>query len=869
MIRIVLLSNPAGIQEVIVIVLRNNQIQRLATPVDPSGPPTNILSTGTRKRSITFTWDKPDCGYRNGPITSYDVILSNSTGGLVHQSNVSDSTRPQTTIDGLIPYSNYSIRIRAWNYELPGASYSPEFWARTEEAKPGPPIRVNLPASDQESITVEWMSPNPPLGRIIGYYVLYWETDDSSVTPIVRNVSFTCGDGQCSDINQRFSVIIPDLRPDTNYSVQASLILDFTFISQFVVEAETILGVGNPSPDQPLIRLTSEGTPSAIESVSYTSFTHSLRFEWDEPSCENLHDDLKEYQYDLYDTDRNMYIRYQISVRVNYVLIPGLDACTNYRFRVRVVTATNNKSRWLMKFAQTNVSGPASVESLQTSSSITQIVVSWELSSSSLCSPDSFIIRYSLYQKLACPSPDTTPTEYEVSTTSTRYTLVGLEPYSRYSIAVIAVNGVGQSEPMTETTDTGPGAPSAIESVSHTSSTHSLRFEWDELSCENLHDDLKEYQYDLYDTDRNMYIRYQISVRVNYVLIPGLDACTNYRFRVRVVTATYNKSRWLMKFAQTNVSEPGIPNIEQITKHQEVAGATGFTVTWDPPSSPPCEPTHYQIQYYIYQGDMCEDIPSQPQLGLTSAGSVNGSTFTFNILELRPNSEYMVFVRAKTSSGYGNSDSRKAVTGHSYPSGPPTNVHSTGTRKRSITFTWDKPDCGYRNGPITSYDVILSNSTGGLVHQSNVSDSTRPQTTIDGLIPYSNYSIRIRAWNYELPGASYSPEFWARTEEAKPGPPIRVNLPASDQESITVEWMSPNPPLGRIIGYYVLYWETDDSSVTPIVRNVSFTCGDGQCSDINQRFSVIIPDLRPDTNYSVQASLILDFTFISQFVVIS
>ncbi|XP_063963146.1 receptor-type tyrosine-protein phosphatase F-like [Lytechinus pictus] len=628
----------------------------------PSGPPTNVHSTGTRKRSITFTWDKPDCGYRNGPITSYDVILSNSTGGLVHQSNVSDSTRPQTTIDGLIPYSNYSIRIRAWNYELPGASYSPEFWARTEEAKPGPPIRVNLPASDQESITVEWMSPNPPLGRIIGYYVLYWETDDSSVTPIVRNVSFTCGDGQCSDINERFSVIIPDLRPDTNYSVQASLILDFTFISQFVVEAETILGVGNPSPDQPLIRLTSEGTPSAIESVSYTSSTHSLRFEWDEPSCENLHDDLKEYQYDLYDTDRNMYIRYQISVRVNYVLIPGLDACTNYRFRVRVVTATNNKSRWLMKLAQ------------------------------------------------------------------------------------------------------------------------------------------------------------------------------------------------------TNVSEPGIPNIGQITKHQEVAGATGFTVTWDPPSSPPCEPTHYQIQYYIYQGDMCEDIPSQPQLGLTSAGSVNGPTFTFNILELRPNSEYMVFVRAKTSSGYGNSDSRKAVTGHSYPSGPPTNVHSTGTRKRSITFTWDKPDCGYRNGPITSYDVILSNSTGGVVHQSNVSESTTPETEIDGLIPYSNYSIMVRAWNYELPGV-YSPEFWAQTDEAKPGPPIRVNLPASDQESITVEWMSPNPPLGRIIGYYVLYWETDDSSVTPIVRNVSFTCGDGQCSDINERFSVIIPDLLPDRNYYIQASLIANCSF--------
>ena len=96
-------------------------------------------------------------------------------------------------------------------------------------------------------------------------------------------------------------------------------------------------------------------------------------------------------------------------------------------------------------------------EALQMSPSTTQIEVSWELSSS-LCSPDYYIIRYSFYQKLACQSPESTPSEFEVNTNVTQYNkLVGLEPYSRYKISVTAVNGAGQSEPTIGYSDTSQG----------------------------------------------------------------------------------------------------------------------------------------------------------------------------------------------------------------------------------------------------------------------------------------------------------------------------------------------------------------------------------------------------------------------------
>ncbi|XP_030852781.1 tyrosine-protein phosphatase Lar-like [Strongylocentrotus purpuratus] len=238
-----------------------------------------------------------------------------------------------------------------------------------------------------------------------------------------------------------------------------------------------------------------------------------------------------------------------------------------------------------------------------------------------------------------------------------------------------------------------------------------------------------------------------------------------------------------------------MPVITELTPHQEDSGTTGLTVSWQPPSSPPCQPTYYEIKYYILQGDMCEDN-SRDRI-MTSAGTVNGSTFTFNVLELRPNSEYMVFVRGRTSSGYGDSDSQSAITGYSYPAGPPTNIQPTITRMRNIIFTWEKPECGYRNGPISSYEVMFFNSAGDVVYHGNVSG---PPHEISDLISYSNYSISIRAWNYELAGV-YSLPIWAQTNEARPASVEALQMSPSTTQ-IEVSWEPSSSPSSA--DYYII-----------------------------------------------------------------
>ena len=101
--------------------------------------------------------------------------------------------------------------------------------------------------------------------------------------------------------------------------------------------------------------------------------------------------------------------------------------------------------------------------------------------------------------------------------------------------------------------------PSAIELVSYTSTADSLRFVWKELSCESLHGVFDRYEYELYDTTGGgRTVQDRTPIRGNNVQITGLDACTEYRFGIRVVTTQLSRSAWHMEMAMTNIS--GLPN---------------------------------------------------------------------------------------------------------------------------------------------------------------------------------------------------------------------------------------------------------------------------------------------------------------------
>ena len=65
-------------------------------------------------------------------MSTYYYSCCSFSGDVGYHGNVSASTGRGHKIFGLIPYSIYSIRIRAWNYELAG-EYGSAIWAQTDE----------------------------------------------------------------------------------------------------------------------------------------------------------------------------------------------------------------------------------------------------------------------------------------------------------------------------------------------------------------------------------------------------------------------------------------------------------------------------------------------------------------------------------------------------------------------------------------------------------------------------------------------------------------------------------------------------------------------------------------------------------------
>eukprot|EP00057_Strongylocentrotus_purpuratus_P017913 XP_011672387.1 PREDICTED: receptor-type tyrosine-protein phosphatase T isoform X2 [Strongylocentrotus purpuratus] len=715
---------------------------------------------------------------------------------------------------------------------------------------------------DELGISSEILSVSTSLIRPASVGALHMSPSTTQI-----EISWELSSGLCSpdyyiirySVYQKLACQSPETIPTefevNTTSTQHTNLMGLEPYSRYKITVTAVNGAGQSEPMMGYSD-TRPGSPSNITHVKVNPQSTSpttIGFTWQPLTCRNVNGVFWYYYARIYtDGDRrNAAARriYLDDISDSSIEFNGLDACTMYELSI---SASNNEVAYPSNAS--NAKGVTGVTFTRASAYPTgnQLRVTWSVPSQ--CNVDYYRLLYQLTSRKACQDvPVMDAPVYELNVTSffkdvSKY-LSNLEYHAIYSISIIAVVRKAESLPSNFTGYTVAGDPSAIESVSYTSTAHSLRFVWEEPSCESLHGALDGYEYDLYDpTGGGRTVQDRTPILGNNVQIDGLDACTGYRFRIRVVTTQLRRSEWHMEMAMTNISAPGMPVITELTPHQEHSGTSGLTVTWQPPSSPPCRPTQYEIKYYVLQGDMCEDN-SKDRI-MTSAGTVNGSTFTFNVLELRPNSEYRVLVRGRTSSGYGDSDSHSATTGYSYPTGPPTNIQSASTKKRSIVFTWDKPECGNRSGPISSYEVMLSNYTGGVVYYGNVSaGAASAGYKISDLIPYSNYSIRIRAWNYELAG-EYGPAIRTQTDEAKPAPPIGVKLPSSDQGSITVEWMSPNPPLGRIIGYHIQYWETFGNGSTP--RNLSFPCQDRLCSDINYTFSTIIPHLQPDTNYSVQ-----------------
>eukprot|EP00731_Ephydatia_muelleri_P018910 Em0011g950a len=238
-----------------------------------------------------------------------------------------------------------------------------------------------------------------------------------------------------------------------------------------------------------------------------------------------------------------------------------------------------------------------------------------------------------------------------------------------------------------------------------------------------------------------------------------------------------------------NVMLTLIPSTPSLTITQVTS--TSITVMWSQPGGE--IGTTYTLSY-TYQG---------PCAGAGGGGSVSvGNVTQYTITGLQEFSAYILTITA--SIGVGSSPPASVLVNKSSaaPSAPPNNLIEVTKTSSNVTISWGEVPCQDQNSVIVGYRVLYGAVTSGVGGTVATSERTM---TVNGLSPYTNYSIEVSADNSDGAMGPYSSPLFVVTHQSTPGPVGGLQAFNKTFTTITLTWQPPSVPNEVIIMYQVTY----------------------------------------------------------------
>ena len=94
----------------------------------------DITLSSVESVSMTVSWDEVPCNGRNGPITGYYLTYTNITSNTSYTVIITGGDSRIYNLTGLIPYTNYTVSIIPYNYNMTGPARQ-EIQLTTESSK--------------------------------------------------------------------------------------------------------------------------------------------------------------------------------------------------------------------------------------------------------------------------------------------------------------------------------------------------------------------------------------------------------------------------------------------------------------------------------------------------------------------------------------------------------------------------------------------------------------------------------------------------------------------------------------------------------------------------------------------------------------
>uniref|UniRef100_A0A1X7TLS5 Uncharacterized protein n=1 Tax=Amphimedon queenslandica TaxID=400682 RepID=A0A1X7TLS5_AMPQE len=168
----------------------------------PTAPVGDIIFSSVESVSMTVSWDEVPCNGRNGPITGYHLTYTNITSNTSYTVNITGGDNRMYNLTGLIPYTNYTVSIIPYNYNMNGPAR--QEIQLTAESIPGLISDLIQTNATLTEISISWNPPTIPNGIITVYEIRYREststgpynitnTTNTYYIGMIPNTSYTIG----------------------------------------------------------------------------------------------------------------------------------------------------------------------------------------------------------------------------------------------------------------------------------------------------------------------------------------------------------------------------------------------------------------------------------------------------------------------------------------------------------------------------------------------------------------------------------------------------------------------------------------------------------------------------------------------------
>ena len=736
-------------------------------PATPAAP--TVRAPEGSSISLLVTWMVPDL---NGgpPLTGYDVAYRQGTSGdwvaWPHH-----GTGTTTTITGLRPHTDYQVRVRAFNGELP-SDWSPPGSGRTNNTAPS-----FAAATDTRSFPE-----NTPPGVNIGAPVAATDADGDSLTyglggPDAGSFAIESSTGQL----KTKAGVTYDYETKASYSVTVKA-TDSSNASDTITVTIVVTDVA----EKP-------ATPAAPTVRAPEGSSTSLLAAWIAPDT-NGGPPLMDYDVQYRHGGSGDWTDWPHDSTATTTTITGLRPHTDYQVRVRAFNGELPSDWSPPGSGRTNNTAPSFAAATDTRSFPENTPPGVNIGAPvAATDADGDSLTYGL------EGPDAGSFAIESSTGQLK-TKAGVtydyETKASYSVTVKATDSSNASDTITVTivvTDVAekPATPAAPTVRAPEGSSTSLLVTW-MVPDLNGGPPLTGYDVAYRQGTSGDWVAWPHHGTGTTTTITGLRPHTDYQVRVRAFNGEL-PSDW---------SPPGSGRTNNT--------APSFAAATDTRSFPENTPPGVNIGAPVAATDADGDSLTYG-LGGPDAGSfaIESSTGQLKTkagvtYDYEVKASYAVTVRATDPF---DADATIAITvvvtdvaeKPATPAAP--TVRAPKGLSTSLLVTWIAPDT---NGgpPLMDYDVQYRHGGSGdwtdWPH-----DSTATTTTITGLRPHTDYQVRVRAFNGELP-SDWSPPGSGRTNNTAP-----LFAAAADTRSFPE-----NTPPGVNIGAPVMAEDPDGDLLT-------------------------------------------------------